>query len=234
MGNTHQVSLLRGPHLVYGKNSPRSLPCEAHICSTGSTQPVLPPVRSTSGPREILTQVSLSHEARIWSKGNTQVSLPWSPHLVQGKYSPRSLSHEAHIWSMGNTHPGLSPMKPASGPRETLSHPSPQLLSLLTDLTAAELSELCHQSIALGISFLFTTDLWFYTSGGQVSKISFTGLNSRCWQGCDTSEVAEETDHQFLAFSSFWRFPAFLGSRHPTSIITPPLILLPPLSKGSF
>ena len=44
-----------------------------------------------------------------------------------------------------------------------------------------------------------------------MSKVSFTGLNSRCWQGCDTSEVAEETDNQFLAFSSFYSLLAICG-----------------------
>lgn len=89
-----------------------------------------------------LLRLPCSYRGHYWlslMKTPCQISLLWGPHLVHRKYSARSLSFEVPIWSMGNTQPSFSP----------LSEPADYL-------TAAELSELCHQSITLCISFLLS------------------------------------------------------------------------------
>lgn len=87
-----------------------------------------------------------------------------------------------------NPIPGLSPVRSTGSPWEIFTHPSPHILCLLTYLMAAALSELCHQSSTLCVSFLLS----------QIHD--FTVLEVRCSKSGSLGKIKV-----LVGLCSFWR-----------------------------
>lgn len=145
-----------------------------------------------------------------------QISLLWGPHLVHRKYSSQ-----------------VSPLRSPSGPWEILSHPSPfpEPADYLLWL-----SELCHQSITLCISFLLSQIWQFYSSGGPDVQVGFTELTQGAGRAVgETSEISWGNRQPVSCLHQLHEgYLPSLARLLPTPIITPPLILACLPFQGSF